>query len=253
MQITLSVVIITLNEEKNIERCIQSIQPIADEIVVVDSFSTDKTKEICLAQGVNFVEQQFLGHIEQKNFAVSKATSPYILSLDADEALSEKAIAEILQIKNNWSADGYYFNRLTNYCGKWIHHCSWYPDKKLRLWDSRLGKWAGVNPHDRYEMNVNATIKSVNADILHYSFHSINQHIQQINFFTDISSKAAFDKGKRSDLFQIIFKPIVKFLRDYFLHRGFLDGYYGFVICANSAHAKFLKYVKLRELQKKTQ
>ena len=252
MQIKLSVVIITLNEEKNIERCIESVKSIADEIVVVDSISTDRTKEICLLHGVNFIEQRFLGHIEQKNFAISQAANPYILSLDADEALSEKAIEAIQIIETNWNADGYYFNRLTNYCGKWIHHCSWHPDKKLRLWDSRLGNWTGVNPHDRYEMKEGSTIKSVPVDILHYSFYTINQHIQQINFFTDISSKAAFDKGKRSDIFQIIFKPIIKFLRDYFLHRGFLDGYYGFVICANSAHAKFLKYVKLRDLQKQT-
>lgn len=252
MQIKLSVVIITLNEEKNIERCLQSIKLVADEIVVVDSFSTDKTKEIGLTHGVNFIEQKFLGHIEQKNFAISQAASPYILSLDADEALSEKAIEEIKKIKNNWTADGYYLNRLTNYCGKWIHHCSWYPDKKLRLWDSRLGSWGGVNPHDKYEMKAGAKISAIKADILHYSFHSVNQHIQQINFFTDISSKAAFDSGKKSNLLHIIFKPIVKFLRDYFLHLGFLDGYYGFVICVNSSHAKFLKYVKLRELQKLT-
>ena len=250
MKINLSVVIITFNEEKNIERCIQSVKSIADEIVVVDSFSKDKTKEICLANGVHFFEQAFLGHIEQKNYAITKSSHPYILSLDADEALDEEAIAEIRKIKANWTTDAYFLNRLTSYCGKWIHHCGWYPDKKLRLWDSSKGKWGGVNPHDKFIMEKDATTERMKGKILHYSFHTINQHIQQINFFTDISSKAAFEEGKRSNLFIILFKPLVKFFRDYIFHLGFLDGYYGFVICVNSAHAKFLKYTKLLELQK---
>lgn len=252
MKVNLSVVIITFNEEKNIERCINSVKEIADEIVVIDSYSKDKTKEICQDNGVSFFEQNFLGHIEQKNFAISKASNPIILSLDADEALDLDAIAEIKKIKENWSADGYFLKRLNNYCGKWIKHCGWYPDRKLRLWDSRLGKWGGVNPHDKFIMNESARIENINGQILHYSFHSINQHIQQINFFTDISSQAAYDKGKRSNIFYIIVKPIVKFFRDYIFHLGFLDGYYGFVICVNSAHAKFLKYTKLMALQNKT-
>src|ERR1035437_7666308 len=139
----ISVVIITFNEEKNIERCILSVQDLADDIVVVDSFSTDRTEEICKSHGVRFIQNHFNGHIEQKNFAISKAHFPYILSLDADEQLSEELKKSIQQVKNNWDADGYYFNRLTNYCGQWIRHSSWYPASKLRLWDSRKGKWGG--------------------------------------------------------------------------------------------------------------
>src|SRR6187551_311049 len=134
--IQLSVVIITFNEERNIARCLDSVREIADDVVVVDSFSTDKTEAICREKGARFVQHKFEGHIEQKNYAVTQAKFPYILSLDADEAPDEKLIASIKKVKADWIADGYSMNRLTNYCGKWIHHCGWYPDVKLRLWDS---------------------------------------------------------------------------------------------------------------------
>lgn len=248
--IQLSVVIIAFNEEKNIGRCLDSIAELADDIVVIDSGSVDKTVEICKIKGARVIYQSFLGHIEQKNFAIEQAKFPHILSLDADEALDNILQNEIKKVKQNWLYDGYSMNRLTNYCGKWIKHTGWYPDKKLRMWDSRKGKWTGQNPHDRYELKKNSTIQHINGDILHYSFYTINQHLQQIQYFTDISSKALFLKGKKATLVQIIFSPMVKFIRDYFIKLGFLDGFYGFVISANSAHAKFLKYAKLYNLHK---
>lgn len=250
MQIKLSVVIITFNEEKNIERCLTSIKTIADEIVVVDSFSSDNTKELCLKYGVKFIEHKFDGHIEQKNWAISQASFPYILSLDADESLSNELIKEIQLIKNNWQFDGYSFNRLTNYCGKWIKHCGWYPDVKLRLWDSRKGSWKGTNPHDRYELN-STKIKHINHDILHYSYYSISDHIKQVNYFTEIAAKAYFLEGKKSSWLKILFKPPIKFLRDYVLKLGFLDGVAGFTIARISAYATYLKYYKLKQLSAK--
>jgi len=251
MQIQLSVVIITFNEERNIERCLNSVGCIADEIVVVDSFSTDKTKAICTQKEVRFIENKFDGHIEQKNFAITQAKNQYVLSLDADEALTKELQEAILQIKNNWQADGYSFNRLTNFCGTWIKHCGWYPDKKLRLWDKTKGKWGGDNPHDKVMMEKDAAVKHINLDILHYSFYTIEEHLKQIDFFTDISAKAAFEKGKTSNGFTIFYKSTFKFFRDYFLKLGFLDGYHGYVVCKNSAHAKHLKYSKLRDLNRK--
>ena len=139
--IQLSAVIITFNEERNIGRCIDSLQGIADDIVVVDSFSSDKTKEICLSKNVRFVEHAFDGHIEQKNWAITQAKHPHILSLDADEALDEVLKKSILEVKQNFTQDAYQMNRITNYCGQWIKHCGWYPDTKLRLWDSSKGYW----------------------------------------------------------------------------------------------------------------
>lgn len=248
--ISLSVVIITFNEEKNIERCIKSVQNISEEIVVVDSFSTDNTKEICLKYKVKFIQHAFEGYVEQKNWAITQAKSKYILSLDADEALSSELEESIIEVKNNWNFDGYYFNRLTNYCGKWIKHCGWYPDKKLRLWDSSKGMWAGNNPHDRFDMQDGTATSFLKGDLLHYSYYSIFQHVEQANKFSEIGAKSDFNKGRNVSLIGLILKPFWKFIRDYFFKVGFLDGYYGFVICKISANASLLKYLKLRELKK---
>jgi glycosyltransferase involved in cell wall biosynthesis len=245
----ISVVIITFNEERNIARCIQSVQRIADDIVVVDSYSTDKTEEICKSFGARFVQHKFEGHIEQKNWAITQAEFPCILSLDADEALDETLQESIAEIKNKWTHDGYCMNRLTNYCGKWIYHCGWYPDTKLRLWDSRKGKWGGVNPHDRFEMSGGDTnTRHINGNILHYSYYTIEDHYKQVNYFTDILSKSQFEKGKRATNVTLYFSPVVKFIRDYFLMLGILDGAEGFTISRISAYATYLKYKKLRQL-----
>ncbi len=245
----LSVVIITFNEERNIERCIESLHGIADDIVIVDSFSTDKTEEICRAKGVRFVQHKFDGHIEQKNWAVTQAKYPYVLSLDADEAIDDTLKKSILEIKNNWKYDGYNMNRLTNYCGKWVYHCGWYPDKKLRMWDSRKGSWGGINPHDKYELaegdNSTADLK---GNILHYSYYSIEGHRKQTEKFSTISANALFAKGKKTNLVKLYLSPIVKFIQSYFFQLGILDGYYGFVICKISAHSTYLKYFKLKQL-----
>mgnify|MGYP000853169990 CR=1 FL=1 len=248
----LSAVIITFNEEKNIARCLDSLIGIADDVVVVDSFSTDRTEEICKSKNVRFIQHAFEGHIQQKNWAITQAQFPHILSLDADEALDENLKKSILHEKNNGKKDGYYMNRLTNYCGKWIKHCGWYPDKKLRLWDSRKGKWTGINPHDKYEMYAgDGTTAHIKGDILHYSFYTIDQHLKQVDYFTTISSKALFEKGKTANVFHLIVNPAVKFFRDYIFKLGFLDGYYGFVVCKISAKATYMKYAKLKALREK--
>ncbi|MFP3859830.1 MAG: glycosyltransferase family 2 protein [Bacteroidales bacterium] len=245
----LSVVILTLNEEKNIGRCIDSVREIADETIVVDSFSTDKTKEICEGKKVTFIQHKFEGYIEQKNWAKKQASHQYVLSLDADEALSEALQAKILNMKNaGFKYDGYVFNRLTNYCGKWIRHCGWYPDRKLRLWNKEKGEWKGQNPHDRFEMQNDARIQFINEDILHYSFYTVEQHIETINKFSTISARELYGKGKRFSLLKLLFSPVWKFLHAFFIKKGFLDGFYGFVICCNSSHSKFLKQVKLYQL-----
>jgi len=245
----ISVVIITYNEEKNIARCLDSIKDIADDVVVVDSFSTDKTEEICKSKGVRFVSHKFDGHIEQKNWAITQAKYPHILSLDADEALNDTLINSIREIKNNWQHDGYYMNRLTNYCGKWIYHCGWYPDRKLRLFDSRKGSWGGVNPHDKYELHEGDT-GYLSGDILHYSYYSIEGHKKQTDKFTTISANALFAAGKKTNWIKLYVSPVVKFIQSYFLKLGILDGYYGFQICKISAQSTYLKYFKLKKLYK---
>jgi glycosyltransferase involved in cell wall biosynthesis len=247
--IQLSVSIITFNEEKNIGRCLDSVKEIADDIVVVDSFSKDRTEEICRAKGVRFIQHAFLGHIEQKNWAIEQARFPHVLSIDADEEISDELRKSIMLVKNNWVKDGYYMNRLTNYCGKWIYHCGWYPDRKLRLWDSRLGKFGGVNPHDKYEMTQGDKVTGfLHGDILHYSYATKKEHYRQVDYFTGIASSMLFKDRKRVNSIILYLSPLLKFIRDYILKLGFLDGSEGFSISRISAYATYLKYRKLKNL-----
>jgi len=188
--------------------------------------------------------------MQQKTWACEQAKYDYILQLDADEQLSEELKRSILTVKEDWKADGYSFNRLTNYLGKWIRHCGWYPDTKLRLWDRRKGAWSGINLHENVKMHENTVVAKLKGDLLHFSYYSIQQHLNQINSFTEIAAKEGVAKGKNTSFFVIVFKTIWKFKRDYFFKLGFLDGYYGFVVCAMSAYTLFVKSLKMRELKR---
>jgi glycosyltransferase involved in cell wall biosynthesis len=245
----ISASIITYNEEKNIERCINSLIGIADETVVIDSGSTDKTRAIATKLGAKVITNKFEGHIQQKNFAITQTSHNWILSLDADEALSEELKNKILEIKMTLKDDGYSFNRLTNYCGKWIKHCGWYPDTKIRLFKKGNGRWSGKNPHDKYILE-NGKAKHIKGDILHYTFYKVSEHKNQIKKFSDIAAQSLFELNKRSNWSLIIGKTLFKFIRNYFLKLGFLDGVTGFHICRLSAHSTFLRYYKLLKLQK---
>ncbi len=248
--IKLSVVIITFNEEKNIGRCIEAASKVADEIVIVDSLSSDKTKEICLSQGVKFIEHAFEGYVQQKNYAITQATYPHVLSLDADEVLSEELVKSILDVKQHWEYDGYYVNRMTNYCGKWIKHGGWYPDKKLRLWYAPKGQWKGINPHDCFELQEGCRTHCLKGNLEHFSYYSIEQHMAQVNKFTEIAAERDVERGRNISLSKLIFYPFWKFNRDYIFKGGFLDGYYGFIIAVISSFAAFAKYAKIREKRK---
>ncbi len=246
--IKLSVVIITQNEERNIVRCLDSVASVADEILVVDSISTDRTKEICQQYGVRFVEHPFEGYIGQKNYATRLATHNHILSLDADEALSDTLKHSISEAKKHFDADGFTMNRYTNYCGKWIKHCGWYPDVKLRLFNRTKGLWGGINPHDRFIMEKDSTFSHLEGDLLHYSYHTESDHHRQIDRFTDIAARAYYEAGKKPSFIKQWFSPLAKFMRDYFFNLGFLDGEAGLKICLLSAKATYLKYNKLKKL-----
>jgi glycosyltransferase involved in cell wall biosynthesis len=246
----LSVVIITFNEEKNIKRCLDSVIDIADEIIVIDSHSTDKTEEICKQFNVRFYPIQWLGYSETKNYGNNLAVNDYVFSIDADEVVSEKLKKSIIEFKNAENPkDCYTLTRLTNYCGKWIYHCGWYPDAKMRIWNKNLGKWEG-ELHEEVKMKEESSKGYFDGDLHHFSYHSIQEHVNQYNKFTEIGAMEAFKKGKKANLFIAFYKSIWKFKRDYIFKFGFLDGYYGFIICRLSANATFLKYIKLRELIK---
>ncbi len=250
-KVTLSVVIITFNEERNIKRCLDSVKEIADEIIVVDSFSVDKTEEICgQYSNVKFVKQSWLGYSGQKNFANNLATKDYIFSLDADEALSPVLTESIREIKNAPQYDIYTLKRLTNYCGYWIRHCGWYPDKKTRIWRKGNAVWEG-EIHETLKLGSEAKQSELKGDLLHYSYYSIKDHLNQVNLFTELMAKEAVKNGERASLFRLFFSPAVKFTKSYFIQLGFLDGYYGFVVSTISAQTAFYKYLKMRELLKR--
>lgn len=244
----ISAVIITFNEEKYIERCITSLEGIADEIVVVDSFSNDRTEEICGRHNLAFSKHKFEGYVEQKNYAMSLATYPWVLSLDADEALSKESGKSVLEIKEDPKYDGYIFNRLNNYCGKWLRHSRWYPDRHLRLFNRTKGRWAGINPHDRFILNSGSKRKRLKGDILHLNYESIGEHVDKINMFSTISANEYFRAGRKAGLLTAHLHMGWSFFRSFILTGGFLDGYHGYMGCMITAMGSYLKYAKLRQL-----
>ena len=249
--INLSVAIITLNEERNIERCIRSVQPVADEIVVVDSYSTDRTKEICEHLNVTFIEHPFEGYVEQIKYTLTQVTYDYVLTIDADEVVSDQLAAAIQTVKNHWTHDGYTFNRLNNYCGTWIRHSGWYPDRKLRLYDRRKGTWAGLNPHYSFKLQADARAKHLKGDLLHYTYYSVEEHLTQLNKFSSLGAEEYYHRRKKViPVIHLVIYPCFAFINRYIFRLGFLDGTMGYVVCRSTAQAKYLKYLKLYQLKR---
>lgn len=244
----ISAVIIAYNEHDYIGRCLSSLEGISDEIIVVDSFSTDSTESICKNFNVKFFKHHFEGYFEQKNYALSLASCQYVLSLDADEAVSEELKESIIKIKDNLEYDGYIVNRLQNYCGRWIKHSRWYPDRHLRLFNKSCGSWEGPNPHDRFIMKPGCRVARIKGDLLHWNYASIEEHIDKINKFSTISAAEYFKEGKRAWICTATIHTIWSFFRSYILCAGFLEGQLGYVSCSITAYATFLKYSKLRKL-----
>lgn len=246
MNVSISVTIITKNEIENIEACLLAAQEVADEIVVVDSFSTDGTQAFCRSRGAKVIEQAFAGYVEQKNTAVQAAKFDHILSLDADEVLSETLIKSILSVKQNFQAEAYRFNRLNNYCGKWIRHGGWYPDQKIRLFDRKKARWGGGRLHEHIVVDEKVSVGYLKGDLLHYTYKSISDHVQRIDSYTNIMATDAAMRSKSVSLFKLIVGPIWLFWQRYLFKLGFLDGYAGLVLAVMSAYYKFLKYAKIR-------
>ena len=246
----LSVVIICFNEEKNIGRCIESVIDVADEILILDSYSTDQTVAIAESKGAVVKQEVFKGFIEKKNKAVELASHDYVLSLDADEALNPVLANSILRIKENFTNRAYRMNRCSNYCGQFIRHGSWYPDAKIRLFDRRIAHWGGTNPHDKIVLQDNVTVEHLKGDILHYSYHTISEHVIQNNKLSTLAAESLFANGKKTNLLNIFVRPWWAFFVSFIIRAGFLDGLFGFVIAAQIAHMTFLKYLKLYLLYK---
>ncbi|MBY0425926.1 MAG: glycosyltransferase family 2 protein [Cytophagales bacterium] len=248
--IQLSVVIITKNEEANLKRCLPVIASFADDILVLDSGSTDGTQTVAESYGARFLVHPFTGYTDQKNKATELALFDHVLNLDADEWPDDLLLENLKAIKENWVGDGYYFNRLTNYCGTWIRHTDWYPDQQYRLFDRRKAYWGGPNLHEKLVFSDNAQLTYLKGDLLHYSFQSIAQHLSKIDHYTTLGAKIAFEQGKRASMAKILFSPVFKFIKSYFIRRGFLDGYHGFVVATLSSFASMAKYLKMKDLER---
>lgn len=238
----LSAVIITLNEERNIGRCIQSLQGIADEIIVVDSFSNDATESICKSLGVKFVKHQWEGYVKQKQFANDLAANDLIFSIDADEAVSPELAQSILKIKElNINKKVFSMNRLMNYCGKWIRHGGWYPEYKIRIFDRRFVNWTGGQVHETLSIPDGFETIRIDGDLYHYSFYSEDEFRRQTEKFAHMSAEDAIAKGKKGTIFEAYFHWFWRFVRDYVFKAGFLDGKIGFRIGLINAKSVFLK------------
>lgn len=243
----LSLVVITYNEESNLDRCLLSAKGVVDEIVVVDSFSADGTVAIAQKHGATVIQRVFDGYGQQKNFATSAASNDWVLSLDADEELTAELRTSIAQAMASPQYPVYKMARITNYCGQWIKHCGWYPDYQVRLYDRRRGRWQEPKVHEYWKLADGEDIMGqLRGDLLHYSFTSIEQHRCKMDRYTDLAAMEAAEKGRGATIFKVIFSPVWRFISEYFLKLGFLDGYYGWVICRISARAAYLKYSKIR-------
>jgi glycosyltransferase involved in cell wall biosynthesis len=247
----LSAVIITLNEERNLERCLASLQGVADDILVVDSGSTDQTEAIARQGGAAFVFHAFEGYVLQKEWALRQAQGPWVLSLDADEALSDSLRASILAWKQSQpQARGYTMNRLNYYCGHWQRRAGWYPDTKLRLVEQVHARWGGMDPHDKMELTPGSLVQHLQGDLLHYTYYTVEEHRLQSRKFALRSAKAYVDQGKRVGWAKPWINAGWRFVKDYFLRLGWMDGVRGWTICTITAHGVWLKYAEMRRLQK---
>lgn len=246
----LSVAIITYNEQKNIGDCILSCRDLADEIVVLDSDSKDDTKKISLSfPEVRFSSQKFKGHVEQKNDAIALCKNEWVLSLDADERLSEElqiSVRKFLESPDDSDLNGLKLSRLTFHMGRFIRFSGWYPQTKYRIFRKGKAKWIGENPHDY--LSVEGKGKRLKGDILHYSFQDLSQQVDTINKFSSIVAWTRWRKKKRFSVLRTILKPLGKFWEIFLFKFGFLDGFPGFVIAVSSAYSTFLKEAKGYEL-----
>ncbi|MBQ3709364.1 MAG: glycosyltransferase family 2 protein [Bacteroidales bacterium] len=248
----ISVVIITMNEERNIERCLQSVLPIADEVVVVDSFSEDATEEICTQYNARFVSHAWEGYSGSKNFADGLASHELILSIDGDEALSETLTQSIKALKEREIADNEVFamNRLNNYCGRWIKGCGFYPDTKVRIWRKDFARWEGlIHEWLVYESTPKTTL--LKGDLLHYSWATPEDFRKQQFHFAELGAKSYYERGKKTSFLPWLFSPSINFIRTYIFKGGFLYGKTGLHICRTLRQANRHKYNLLRSLSKK--
>ncbi len=248
MKPRISACIMTFNEEDNIERCLQSVSW-CDEIVVLDSFSTDRTVELCRQFTDGIHQHKWEGYIDQRNRLRALASCPWVLFVDADEEVSSALRDAIEREQDGGFSEyaGYRFPRRVYYLNRWILHGEWNPDIKLRLFEKERGRSVGEEPHD--QVVVDGPVKTLRSPLYHYTYTSITDHIDTINRFSAISANAKYDSGYRFRWVDYIFRPFFRFIKGYLLKAGFLDGRRGFFIAIISAFGVAAKYAKVWEIQ----
>ncbi len=247
MRPRVSLAIITFNEEDQIARCIESMSW-ADDVVVLDSRSTDRTKEIATQLGARVFVEDFRGYRLQKERATDLAMHDWVVSLDADEALSPELSQEILNVLElgDPQIDGFELPRLSFHMGRWIRHGGWFPDAQVRLFHRRRAKWTGGHVHERVR---GVHVRRLKNSIFHWGFDDLSDQIKTNNVFSSKGALDLYDRGKRFSVLKLIFKPVSKFIETYIVKLGFLDGLPGFIISVGAAYSMFLKFAKLWELE----
>ena len=243
----LSVVIICRDEEHNLRDCLESVKW-ADEIVIVDSGSTDRTLEIAAQYTDRIIAQTWLGYGPQKDFAMAQAAGDWVLNLDADERVSAQLAGEIqtLIARPDNPHVAFTLPRRTFYLGRWITHGGWYPDRNLRLARRGAGRWSDTPVHET--MTVNGPVGKLHGDLLHYTYRNIAEHLRVINEFSTLAAEKMFSQHRKHALPNLLLNPPAKFLRMYLLRLGFLDGAPGLIVALLGSYYVFLKYAKLWEL-----
>ncbi|HSR66886.1 MAG TPA: glycosyltransferase family 2 protein [Acidobacteriota bacterium] len=249
----ISAVLISFNEEEKIERALSSLQGIADEIVVVDSHSTDRTAEICGRFTDRVIPRDWPGYREQKQFATAQASHSWVLSLDCDEQISSELQQELM----DWKATpegpqrGYLVPRMTRFMGRWIRHTTWYPDYQMRLFRADSGSWQGGRVHESFRLGQGLPSGRLQGHILHYTYSDLSEYLGQLDRFSSLAAADYLEGGKRVGGLRLVLTPPLVFIKNYLIRRGFLDGRAGLAVSALSAVSVLFKHLKLWELQRR--
>jgi glycosyltransferase involved in cell wall biosynthesis len=245
--VNISATIITLNEQKKLPRALESLRW-CDEVVVVDSGSQDRTQEIAEEFGAKFLHRDWTGYADQKNFAAEAGSNDWVLSLDADEAVSDELRGEVLELREDEpEVAGFRFPRRAHYLGKWIRHSGWYPDRKTRLYDRRKAKWVGDYVHE--SVVTTEPVAELGGDLLHYTCDTFPEHLETLDRYTDLAAKEMVARGTNAGLGRLILDPPWTFFKTYVIQLGFLDGYQGLVIAYAASLYVFKKYAKARAME----
>jgi glycosyltransferase involved in cell wall biosynthesis len=246
----ISATLITYNEEQNIAGALESLSW-ADEIVVVDSGSSDSTLEVCRRYTERVLHRDWTGYVDQKNFAVGQASHDWVFSLDADERASAELRAEIHELaRSGFDCPGYRIPRVANFWGRWIRHGDWYPDYQLRLFDRRRGRWEGGRVHE--SVKISGTPGFLRGEIHHFTYRSLSDYLRRLETYSNLAALDYKQMGKSADFFKLLGNPLAAFVKAYLLKRGFLDGTPGFAVAVMGAVSVFFKYAKLYELERRS-